>query len=231
MNADPNKLSIIVPVYNEKATLKILLEKLADLPINKEIIVVDDGSTDGSTQLLSALLSSIKFKLVCLPGNCGKGHAIQKAQPLVTGNIVVIQDADLEYDPDDLVFMLNHFTDPQIQSLYGSRILGKTRRGRLDYYLGGLFLCRVTNFLYGSRLTDMTTCYKMLRLEVLQKLDLKCRGFEFCAEVTAKLLKQNCAIHEVPIHYTPRTRHEGKKLSVWDGPRLFWILIRERFFS
>lgn len=231
MNADPPKLSIIVPVYNEGTTLKIILVKLSKLPVNKEIIIVDDGSTDSSKTILAELSGTIGFKLITMPKNLGKGSAIREALPSVTGNIVVIQDADLEYDPDDLMALLTCFDAPQTQVVYGSRILGQTQRGRFDYYLGGLFLCRVTNLIYGSRLTDMTTCYKMMRREVLQKLDLKCRGFEFCAEVTAKLLKQNCTIHEIPIHYTPRTRREGKKLSVRDGFRLFWTLIRERFFS
>lgn len=226
----PSKLSIIIPVYNEERNLKKIVEKVSAIDINKEIIIVDDGSKDATAAILRELRDSIPFVLISFAQNEGKGAAIAEALPHVTGDIVVIQDADLEYDPADLPGLMACFSDPRVDVVYGSRILGKTQRGRLDYYLGGMFLCRLCNLLFSARLTDMTTCYKMLRVELMKSLALKSRGFEFCAELTARILKKRIPIVERPIHYLPRSRAEGKKLLVRDGFRLFWVLLRERFF-
>ncbi|MCB9881500.1 MAG: glycosyltransferase family 2 protein [Planctomycetes bacterium] len=224
------KLSIIVPAYNEAATIQEVLHQLAALPIEKEIVVVDDGSSDATAERSMALESEIpSLRTVRQDRNRGKGAAIRRGLDEVTGEVTVIQDADLEYEPRDLVRMFDELRAKDLPVLYGSRRLG----GRSDatarrYYWGGVLLSWVTNVLYGAKLTDEPTCYKMLRTDLLRSLNLTCEGFEFCPEVTAKVLRRGIAIPEIQIAYRPRTLEEGKKIRFRDALHAIWILVRLR---
>ena len=225
------KLSILVPAYNEAPTIQAILRKLAELPIEKEIVVVDDGSTDDTLALARALEPEMPFlKVHAQERNRGKGAAIRTGLDRATGDAAVIQDADLEYDPDDLVRMWEEFRTKELQVLYGSRRLG----GRSDatarrYYWGGVFLSFVTNVLFRSKLTDEPTCYKMFRMDLLRSLDLQCEGFEFCPEVTAKVLRRGIPIPEIQIAYHPRSIEEGKKIRVGDALHAVWVLVKYRY--
>lgn len=233
------KVSIIVPCHNEEATLPHLLERLlaALTPgFDREIIVVDDGSTDGSGKILGQFLVRHPqiVRAVLLPRNRGKGAAVRAGLELATGDILLVQDADLEYDPADIASLLERFRDPAVQVVYGSRIQGsriweRGNRSYQRYYWGGRLLTWLTNVLYGSRLTDESTGYKALRRTALEGITLTADGFAFCPELTAKLLRQRLVIHEVPIHYTPRSFAEGKKIRWWDGAVAIWTLLKLRW--
>jgi glycosyltransferase involved in cell wall biosynthesis len=227
------KLSIIVPVYNEKKTILEILKRvenvnLEDLGFEKEIIIVDDGSTDGTREILKKLTS--KYKIIFHPKNKGKGSAIKSGLKKVTGDYVIIQDADLEYDPKDYRALLECAIKNQAQVVYGSRTLNpKNRYSHFIYYLGGKFLSFLTSFLYGAKITDEATGYKLFKTELLKKISLESKGFDFCPEVTAKILKQRIKIFEVPISYYPRKKKEGKKIRVSDGLKAAFLLIKLRF--
>lgn len=225
------KLSILVPAYNESRTIEEILRRLAALEIEKEIVVVDDGSTDDTYVKARALTAEIPALVVLKqPENRGKGAAIRRALEAASGEVCVVQDADLEYEPRDLVRMLAKFERENLDALYGSRRLG----GRSDatharYYWGGVLLSWITNRLYGSRLTDEPTCYKMVRTELLRSLELECEGFEFCPEVTAKLLRLGVRIPELKIAYHPRSIAEGKKIRLKDAFEAVRVLLRWRY--
>ncbi|MBL8898807.1 MAG: glycosyltransferase [Planctomycetes bacterium] len=225
------KLSILVPAYNESRTIAEILRRLAALEIEKEIIVVDDGSSDDTYVKARALTAEIPgLVVVKQPENRGKGAAIRRALEEASGEVCVVQDADLEYDPQDLVRMLAKFEREKLDALYGSRRLG----GRSDatharYYWGGVLLSWITNRLYGSKLTDEPTCYKMVRTELLRSLELECEGFEFCPEVTAKLLRAGVRIPELKIAYHPRSIEEGKKIRLKDAVEAVRVLVRWRY--
>ena len=223
------KLSIIVPVYNERKTLPEVLERLESIPISKEVVVVDDGSTDGTGDLLRDFNSS-DIKVIFHGKNYGKGYAIRSALNHVTGDYVIIQDADLEYDPSEIVKLLRVAIEQGADAVYGSRNLGHANKwSYFRYYFGGVFLSWLTNVLYGSHITDEPTCYKLFRSSFLKGLDLRCVGFEFCPEVTAKTLKRGVKIWETPISYSARSMEEGKKIRPRDGLYAVWVLLRERF--
>ncbi|OQB71738.1 MAG: Undecaprenyl-phosphate mannosyltransferase [candidate division TA06 bacterium ADurb.Bin131] len=225
------KLSVIVPVYNEKNTIEVIIQKLLTVPINKEIIIVDDGSTDGTSQILKKI-SQQKFpliKVIFQPKNIGKGYAIRRAINEITGDVVVIQDADLEYEPMDYLRMIEPIEQGRADVVYGSRILGKNQTSSFSFYVGGRILSFFTNLLYGTSITDEPTCYKMFKSDILKGIKLNCKGFEFCPEVTAKIAKKKIRIYEVPIRYTPRKIREGKKIRWKDGVIAIWTLIRYRF--
>jgi glycosyltransferase involved in cell wall biosynthesis len=223
-------LSIVIPTYNEAKTLPVLLKRVLALSLNKEVIVVDDGSTDGTSEFLKEFGSAIH--VIVHPRNRGKGAAVRSGIARAAGEYVVVQDADLEYDPEDLKRMFTEVTKHNYSALFGSRRLAlpheKTRRGAWYYYLGGLGITWFANLLYGVRLTDEPTCYKMMKREVLEKMALRSEGFEFCPEVTAKLTRLEVPIHEMPIHYYPRSRFEGKKIRAKDGFIALWTLLRYR---
>jgi len=223
------KLSVIIPVYNERATILEILKKVSSVPIQKEIIIVDDGSTDGTKEVLEKLQKREDLKIIFKNKNEGKGAAIKKGLQYVSGNVVVIQDADLEYNPMDWLKMLNIIQGKKVDVVYGSRVLGRGKKSSLAFYLGGRFLSWITNFLYNTKITDEPTCYKMFKAEVIKSLNLKCKKFEFCPEVTAKVLKRGYKILEVPINYKPRSRKEGKKIRWKDGLIAIWTLIKYRF--
>lgn len=223
------KLSVIIPVFNELKTLPLILERVRHVPVEKELIIVDDGSTDGSREWLEHNITSEDEHLISHAGNSGKGSAIRTAIPRVTGEIVVIQDADLESDPMDWLPMIDLIKTGFAQVVYGSRILGKNRNKSRWYYFGGLLLSALTSVLFGVRITDEPTCYKMFRTELLKSIPLTCTGFEFCPEVTAKILRRKIRIVELPIQYFPRKVTEGKKIRFKDGYIAVKTLIKYRF--
>jgi glycosyltransferase involved in cell wall biosynthesis len=223
---DYRKLSVIVPVYNELNTVAEAIRRArsVDLPLDRELIVVDDGSTDGTGDLLPTLADS-KVRVVSHPTNRGKTAAIRTGLAHATGDLVVIQDADLEYDPEDWARLLAPILDGRARVAYGSRFNGSRRNMLFWSAFGNRFLCLVTNALYGSRLSDVETCYKLFDRQVLQSISLRSERFGFEPEVTAKLLRAGEPIYEVPISYDGRTRQEGKKISWRDGLESLRILI------
>ena len=237
------KLSIIIPVYNEENTIEELVGKVqrVNLPVEKEIIVVDDGSTDGTCQKLKEIDSPVQ--VIYQPFNQGKGAAVRLALECVTGDLVLIQDADLEYDPNEYPKLLEPIISGRCRVVYGSRfakvsgmadIFGQHQKfhyWHLVYFLGNKFLTLVTKLLYGSSLTDMETCYKMLETELMRSLSLKANRFEFEPEITAKILKRKIRICEVPISYHGREYSEGKKISWRDGLTAVKVLVKYRFFD
>lgn len=231
MNEDAKpdiKLSIIIPVYNEKPTLLKLLEQVETLPLNKELILVDDGSTDGSREILEQIPPE-RAKVVMHETNIGKGASIKSGLPLATGDVITIQDADLEYDPGDLLKLLKPILDGKADVVYGSRFTGERRNMFFWHWVGNRFLTLVTNVLFDSTLSDMETCYKMFRSDIIKSIDLKSRRFEFEVEITAKILKRRHRIYEVPISYAGREFDEGKKITWRDGITALWNLFRYRF--
>jgi glycosyltransferase involved in cell wall biosynthesis len=226
-----NKLSIVIPCYNERYTILQVLDSLLqlDLGLEKQIIIVDDGSTDGTTQLLQEIdYPDVKFIFHAV--NQGKGAAIQTALSFVTGDFVIIQDADLEYSPQDIKLLIQTTVKTAAPVVYGSRNLHPTARGQFVYYWGGVFLSKLANILYRQNLTDIATGYKLIRTDIITDCRLTERGFGFCYEITAKLALKQVKITEVPISYRPRSRAEGKKISAKDGLEAIWLLLRYRFF-
>jgi len=225
------KLSVVIPAYNEERTLAEVVARVRAVTFpgwEKEIVVVDDGSTDGTAKVIAALAGP---DLVASSErrNRGKGAALRRGIQAATGDVVVVQDADLEYDPDDLPALLGRLVSAKAGAVYGSRILGRNSRSYFSYYWGGRLLTAIFNMLYGERLTDLTTCYKMLRRDEALGLGLECDGFEFCEEVTARLVRRGLRIVEVPIRYAPRSIKEGKKIRWHDGLTAVWTMLRLRF--
>lgn len=227
------KLSVLIPVYNEAATIARVLERVLAVNVEKELIVVDDASTDGTwaaVQEVAARWPGV-IKTLRHETNRGKGAALRTATAYVTGDVVITQDADLEYDPAEYPRLLAPFDSPEVQVVYGSRNLRHNPRSSWSFYLGGRLLSLVANLLYGSRITDEATGYKLVRADLYRSLDLQAEGFEFCPELTAKVLRQGIEIFEVPISYTPRSRAEGKKIRWRDGLIAVWTLVRYRLLE
>jgi dolichol-phosphate mannosyltransferase len=220
-------VSVIVPVYNEAAHLDELLHAIHASPVKKEIILVDDGSTDGTREKLQALPPIDGFTVVFHEKNYGKGAAIRTALAYARGEYVLIQDSDLEYDPQDYPRLLRPLEAGNANVVYGVRP-DRPERG-LRFFLGAKLLTHLTNLLYRASIHDEATCYKVVRRSLLAQLQLQCRRFEFCPEVTAKLCRMGEKIAEVPISYTPRSAMEGKKIRHSDGWLAIWTLIRYRF--
>ena len=225
------KVSVLIPAYNEARTVKACLEAVYGRNPGRdlELIVVDDGSSDGTYE---AALASIRpgSKVLKHEKNAGKGAAIRTALAAAAGDVVLIQDADLEYDPADYAALLKPFEEGRAEVVYGSRNrVAENGRSYSAYYWGGVFLSWWTNVLYGSSITDEATCYKAFKMELLRSLDLRCAGFEFCPEVTAKVLRRGLTIAEVPVSYQPRSIADGKKIRWQDGVVHCWILLRLRW--
>lgn len=225
------KLSVIIPVYNEAGTLEEILRRVRATGLVDELLVVDDGSSDDSPAILARLASQGTPPLTILrhPRNRGKGAAMQTGLAAATGDVVLVQDADLEYDPSDYPALLAPFADPRVEVVYGSRNLRRNPQSSFSFYWGGRLLSWVTNLLYRARITDEATGYKVIRTSLLREMGLERTGFEFCSEVTAKLLRQGVRIHEVPISYRPRSRAEGKKIQWSDGIVAIQTLLKYRF--
>ncbi len=230
-------LSVIMPVYNERKTIEGIIERVKAVPLPKEIIIVDDFSTDGTREGLGAIKDS-EVKVLYHRQNQGKGSAIRTALAQVQGDIVIIQDADLEYDPGDYPRLLQPIIEGKTDVVYGSRFLGEKfklfGRGKTSlphHYLGNRLLTIMTNLLYFRRITDMETGYKVFRSETIKSISLRCRRFDFEPEITAKLLKKGCRILELPINYRPRSFKEGKKINWVDGLAAAYYLVKYRFLD
>jgi glycosyltransferase involved in cell wall biosynthesis len=226
------KLSIIMPVYNERDTLCEILSQVraVELPdLEKEILLVDDGSTDGSREILAQEATAGDLRVFYHDQNQGKGAAVRTAIEQATGDLIVIQDADLEYDPRDYPTLIRPIVEGRVAVVYGSRFLGPRKAMLFWHMLGNKLLTLTTNILYNTILSDMETCYKCFRADVVKDIPLHSRRFEFEPEVTAKVLKRGHRIFEVPISYYGREYHEGKKISWRDAPLAFWTLIKYRF--
>lgn len=232
MKQMPTTVSIIIPVYNEHLTILEIIQKVQAVSLAKEIIIVDDYSTDGTRELLNHIKKKDNLKVLYHQKNMGKGMAIRTAIPEVSSDIVLIQDADLEYDPNDYEALIAPIQKGFSTVVYGTReSLPANTHSHLAFFWGGKFLTWLTNVLYGSSLTDMPTCYKAFKTEEFQSLTLSCQRFEFCPEVTAKILKKGQTIVEVPIHYYPRKIKDGKKIRFKDGLQAIYTLLRLRFFE
>ncbi|HVN21473.1 MAG TPA: glycosyltransferase family 2 protein [Dongiaceae bacterium] len=220
-------VSVIVPVYNEAAHLEELLRAVQESPVKKEIIVVDDGSSDGTREKLQGFPPMEGLTVVFHERNCGKGASIRTALSYARGEYVLIQDSDLEYDPQDYPSLLRPLEEGQANVVYGVRP-DRPERG-LRFFLGAKLLTHLTNFLFHTNIHDEATCYKVFRRTLLMRMELDCRRFEFCPEVTAKLCRLGERIAEVPISYHPRSAEEGKKIRHSDGWLAVWTLVRYRF--
>lgn len=230
------KLSIIVPCYNEAGTIRAVLEHVAAAdvgPIEKEVVVVDDGSRDETPDILKTIPD---IHLVVHPWNAGKGAAVRSGIKAATGDIVIIQDADLEYDPGDYAAVIKPILDGSCDAVMGSRFLlerpvffGKRRSPYFTHYIGNLLIVLVTNLLYGQRFTDYEGCYKAFTREALARVPVLANGFEFDNELMCKMLRIGLRIAEVPIHYRPRTYAHGKKITWRHGVRILWTIVRWRF--
>ena len=223
------KLSVIIPAYNEIGTIEKILGRVAAVPLDKEIVVVDDGSTDGTRQLLAGL-NLPGLRVFFHEKNQGKGGAVVTGFAQAQGDILLIQDADLEYDPEDYPALVEPILSGRAQVVYGSRLLKKDNpRGSWSFYLGGLVVTLATNLIYQTWLTDEPTCYKVFTRQVIQDLTIEGKGFDWEPEITAKILRKGIKIVEVPIAYHPRPLEEGKKIRPWDGLEALWTLLRWRF--
>lgn len=229
------KLSIIIPCYNEEKTTAEILRRIDEINLNsitKEIIVVNDGSSDSSSQIFKYLKEKYNFILLNHSKNLGKGQAIKTALDFISGDYVIIQDADLEYDPKDYRKLLDCALKNKAQVVYGSRHLNSSGEySHISFYLGGILLTWLANLLYGIRITDEATGYKLFKADVLKSIKLNCQGFEFCPEVTAKIAKKKIKIYEIPINYIPRHKEEGKKIKWSDGFVALWTLIKYKFID
>jgi glycosyltransferase involved in cell wall biosynthesis len=225
-------LSIIIPIYNERQYVEKILERVqsATIPpnLNREIIVVDDGSTDGTTMMLETLGGDRTIKIHRSVLNFGKGTAIRVGLHYATGDYILIQDADLEYDPNDYEQLLLPLLDGRADVVYGSRFTGKVKGMRWQNYLANRMLSGLSNILYSAHITDEATGYKVFRRKVLDGMTLKCKRFEFCPEITARVRKAGFPIFEVPISYEARTAKDGKKIKLRDAWEAFYTLIKYR---
>ena len=223
------KLSVVIPVYNEEATLCEILKQIRATGLAHEIIIVDDGSTDRSRELLKNEAHQPDTIVIYHDCNQGKGAAVRTGFDRATGDILLIQDADLEYDPRDYPMLIRPIEEGRVKVVYGSRFLGPRKAMMFWHMLGNKFLTLLTNVLYNAILSDMETCYKVFRADVIKGIPLRSKRFEFEPEITAKVLKRKYRIFEVPISYYGREYDEGKKISWRDGPKAAWTLIKYRF--
>jgi dolichol-phosphate mannosyltransferase len=230
------RVSILIPVYNEFLTLPLVVQRVLAAPLpegcEKEVIIVDDGSTDGTSQLLDQYQDSPVVAVHHSLVNFGKGAALRQGIAKATGDVLLVQDGDLEYDPQDYLKLLTPIVRGEAKIVYGSRFHRGSRKGiremKLANWIANRWLTWTANLLYGARLTDEATAYKAFSREVIDRVDLKCVRFEFCPEITAKVRRLGYAIAEVPISYNPRGILEGKKIRWQDGVEALWTLVRYR---
>ena len=222
-------LSVVMPAYNERETIEEIINRVHAVPIRTELIVVDDGSKDGTREILARLAAERPFKLILQPRNAGKGAALRRGFEEVTGDLVIIQDADLEYSPEEFPELIQLICQGRADVVYGSRFLGRHRVFMFTHYAGNWLLTLITNVLYNTMLTDMETCYKVMRAEVLRSMTLESNGFGIEPELTAKIFKRHYRVYEVPITYDGRGYEEGKKITGRDGVVALWVLLKYRF--
>lgn len=229
------KLTIIVPAYNEINTIQNLIDKICQINIDKQIILVDDCSTDGTDEVIFKNKDRIN-KIIVHKENKGKGAAIRSAQNYIDGEYVIIQDADLEYDPNDIMNLLNEIENKKCQVVYGSRVLRNPENKKSQNFshniriIGNIFLTKLSNFLNNQNLTDAHTCYKLFKSELFKSISLQENGFSFCPEITTKISLLNIDILEIPINYHGRSYQQGKKIVANDGLKAIWTLIKYRYF-
>lgn len=222
-------ISIIIPIYNEEELLPVVLKHVRALPLRKELILVDDYSHDGTHDILNHEEQKEDTRVLYHSVNQGKGAAIVTGLRAATGDIVIIQDADMEYDPQDILKVVKPIINGETKVAYGSRFLGKVTGMRLPNRIANWILAWMVSLLYGQRITDEATAYKAFRQDVIREIDLTCKRFEFCPEVTAKVLRKGETIVEVPVVYRARTFEEGKKIGYKDFVTAVWTLIKNRF--
>jgi glycosyltransferase involved in cell wall biosynthesis len=221
-------LSVIIPVYNEKNTIRQIVERVQAVPITKEIIIVDDGSRDGTRDILKDLAKQENIKVILHDKNKGKGAALSTGLQHISGDFVIFQDADLEYHPEEYPRLLEPIQKEYADVVYGSRFKGSGRAFLFWHKVGNIFLNFITNILYNSTLTDMETCYKMFRRDVIKGITIESNRFNVEPEITAKILKRGYKVFEVPITYSGRDFSEGKKITWRDGFSALWTLIKYR---
>jgi glycosyltransferase involved in cell wall biosynthesis len=224
-------LSVVMPVYNERDTVTEVIERVLAVPVRIELVVVDDASTDGSRDIASSLAEARGFRFLTNERNQGKGAAVRRGIEAATGDVIVIQDADLEYSPEEYPDLLDLIIKGKADAVFGSRFIGRHRCFLFTHYLGNLFLTLLTNILYNTTLTDMETCFKAMRADVVKKFTLYSDRFGIEPELTAKLFKAGARVYEVPITYEGRDYTEGKKITWRDGLPALWSLVKYRFRS
>ncbi|MCE2767371.1 MAG: glycosyltransferase family 2 protein [Fimbriimonadaceae bacterium] len=223
-------LTILIPALNEEATIREVLERCLAVPLSKQIVVINDGSTDSTAEILKAF--GEKIEVITNPKPSGKGNAIRKALNLIKGKTVIVQDADLEYSPEQIPTLIQPILDGSASVVFGTRFAkGYPSSMALPNKLVNFLLAISVRILFGKKISDEATCYKALRSDVLQAMNLECQRFEFCPEVTAKTFRLGLSIIEVPIDYVARNKKEGKKIRWYDAPEAFWTLLRYRFWK
>ena len=217
-----------MPVYNERTTVETIIRRVLAVPLRIQLIVVDDGSQDGSAEILERLQKELSFALV-RQANAGKGAALRRGFAEAIGDLVVIQDADLEYSPEEFPELIDLICKGHADVVFGSRFLGRHRVFLFTHYLGNRIVTLATNVLYNTMLTDMETCYKVMRIEVLRSFTVQSNGFGIEPELTAKIFKRGYRVYEVPITYAGRGYDEGKKITWTAGFEALWVLLKYRF--
>ncbi len=221
-------LSVVMPVFNERDTVEEIVRRVLAVPLRIQLIIVDDGSRDGTRDILARLQGELGFQLVLQERNQGKGAALRRGFDEVRGDLVVIQDADLEYSPEEYPDLIDLICQGRADVVYGSRFLGRHRVFMFSHYLGNRIVTLLTNILYNTMLTDMETCYKVMRAEIVRGMNLQSNGFGIEPEMTAKIFKGGYRVYEIPITYDGRGYEQGKKITWRDGFVALWILLKFR---